>query len=359
MNSCQREKQKATIRAPRVRRDFSFPLDETLPMGEIVRSAFRPPLWLRNPHLQTLWGPMGRSLPEVTRRSERLNLKDGDYLLLDWAGPESRPGQLTVLLLHGLSGCSDSHYMRGMQKVLAEAGIRSVAINSRGAKKPNDTALCYHAGEVDDVDAVIKHVFHENPTGHRIAIGVSLGGSRLLNWLAHRDNGDLSAVATVCSPLRLDICANRLDQGLSKLYRQHLLKTLLGNFAVQKTHLDKVNPPEAKRLHRLNMNGIRSFWRYDDQIIAPLYGFRSAYHYYAQCSAGPKLLQIRTPTLMLQNRDDPFMTPETLPRQEELGPAVTLEVSEYGGHVGFVGDKSQRYWLEQRLLAFVQGFGFR
>ena len=251
-------------------------------MGEIVASPFQPPVWLRNPHLQTLWGPIGRSLPEVTRRSERLNLKDGDYLLLDWAGPESRPGQLTVLLLHGLSGCSDSHYMRGMQKVLAEAGLRSVAINSRGAKKPNDTALCYHAGEVEDVDAVIKHVFHENPTGHRIAIGVSLGGSRLLNWLAHRDNGDLSAVATVCSPLRLDICANRLDQGLSKLYRQHLLKTLLGNFAVQKIHLDKVNPPEAKRLHRLNMSGIRSFWRYDDQIIAPLYGFRRAYHYYAQ-----------------------------------------------------------------------------
>ncbi len=72
-----------------------------------------------------------------------------------------------------------------------------------------------------------------------------------------------------------------------------------------------------------------------------------------------KLLQIRTPTLMLQNRDDPFMTPETLPRQEELGPAVTLEVSEYGGHVGFINHGPQRYWLEQRLMAFVQGFGFR
>ena len=62
---------------------------------------------------------------------------------------------------------------------------------------------------------------------------------------------------------------------------------------------------------------------------------------------------------MLQNRDDPFMTPETLPRQEELGPAVTLEVSEYGGHVGFINHAPQRFWLEQRLMAFVQGFGFR
>ncbi|WP_297767525.1 alpha/beta fold hydrolase [uncultured Alcanivorax sp.] len=328
-------------------------------MGEIVASPFRPPVWLRNPHLQTLWGPLGRALPEVERHSEWLPLADGDQLLLDWAGPQRHPGQLTVILLHGLSGCSDSHYMRGIQKALANAGVRSVAINSRGAKQPNDTALCYHAGETDDVDAVIEHVFAQDPTGNRIAIGVSLGGSRLLNWLAQRDNGKLTAVASVCAPLRLDLCANRLDRGLSKMYRQHLLKVLLGQLDDKKRHLDKINQPEAKRLHRLNMSGIRSFWRYDDQIIAPLYGFRGAYHYYAQCSAGPKLLQIRTPTLMLQNRDDPFMTPDTLPRQEELGPAVTLEVSEYGGHVGFINHAPQRFWLEQRLMAFVQGFGFR
>ncbi len=264
-----------------------------------------------------------------------------------------------MILLHGLSGCSDSHYMRGFQKTFADAGIRSVAINSRGAKQPNDTALCYHAGETDDVDAVIEHVFHQDPTGHRLAIGVSLGGSRLLNWLAHRDSDRLSGVATVCSPLRLDICANRLDRGLSRMYRQHLIKALLENFASKKRHLDQVNPPEAKRLYRLDMTGIRSFWRYDDQIIAPLYGFRGASHYYAECSAGPRLLQVRTPTLILQNLDDPFMTPATLPRHQELGPAVTLEVSRHGGHVGFIGDADNRYWLEQRLLAFVQGYGFR
>ena len=328
-------------------------------MGEIIQSSFRAPLGLRNPHLQTLWGPLGRKLPEVQRQQERLELPDGDYLQLDWAGPDRRPGQLTVILLHGLSGCSDSHYMRGFQKTFADAGIRSVAINSRGAKQPNDTALCYHAGETDDVDAVIEHVFHQDPTGHRLAIGVSLGGSRLLNWLAHRDSGRLSGVATVCSPLRLDICANRLDRGLSRMYRQHLIKALLENFARKKRHLDQVNPPEAKRLYRLDMTGIRSFWRYDDQIIAPLYGFRGASHYYAECSAGPRLLQVRTPTLILQNLDDPFMTPATLPRHQELGPAVTLEVSRHGGHVGFIGDADNRYWLEQRLLAFVQGYGFR
>ena len=53
------------------------------------------------------------------------------------------------------------------------------------------------------------------------------------------------------------------------------------------------------------------------------------------------------------------MTPATLPKKAELGPAVTLEISENGGHVGFIGGANNRYWLEQRLLAFVQGYGFR
>ncbi|MDX1802587.1 MAG: alpha/beta fold hydrolase [Alcanivorax sp.] len=324
-------------------------------MGEIVASSFQPPLWLRNAHLQTLWGPLGRTLPEVERQTETLPLADGDHLLLDWAGPQSRPDQLTVLLLHGLSGCSDSHYMRGLQRILADAGIRSVAINSRGARHPNDTALCYHAGEIDDVNAVIEHVAATDPGGSRVAIGVSLGGSRLLNWLARADSGKLDAVVSVCAPLRLDLCASRLDRGLSRLYRQHLLKELLDHFARQKQHLDRVNPDEARRLHRLDMSDIRSFWRYDNRIVAPLYGFRDVNHYYAECSAGPRLRDIRTPTLMLQNRDDPFMTPATLPRQQDLGPAVTLELSEHGGHVGFVSGP-QDFWLEQRLLAFIQGF---
>lgn len=323
-------------------------------MGDIVRSAFRPPLGLRNPHLQTLWGPLGRTLPDVVRQTEILPLADGDQLLLDWAGPAARPGQLTVLLLHGLSGCSDSHYMRGLQQKMAKQGIRSVAINSRGARTANQTAFSYHAGEVDDLNAVIDHLAGADPTGTRVAIGVSLGGSRLLNWLADCDSGKLAAVASVCAPLQLDVCASRLDQGASRLYRRHLLSSLLGRLEAQKAHLDRVNPTEAARLHRLDYGNIRSFWDYDDRIVAPLYRFRNVRHYYARCSAGPKLKQIRTPTLILQNRDDPFMAPSTLPRPEQLAPAVTLEVSEYGGHVGFVQAGPERYWLEQRMLDFVQ-----
>lgn len=327
-------------------------------MAEIVDAPFHAPLWLRSPHLQTLWGPLCRRAPTLARRRETLILDDGDHLLLDWAGPEPAPGALQVLLLHGLSGCSESLYVLGTQARLAAAGITSVAMNSRGAAQPNDTALSYHAGETGDLDQTLRHLRDRDATGPLLAMGVSLGGSRLLNWLARRDSGALTAAVAVCSPLDLAACADRLDRGFSKLYRRHLLNQLLSNLGRQRRHLDKVDQAQAKRLADLDTGGLRSFWQFDSRVIAPLYGFRDAAHYYADCSAGPHLRAITTPTLMIQAADDPFMIPATLPSRAELGPGVTLELSRHGGHVGFVAGTpaNPQYWLEKRLAAFAADF---
>jgi len=327
-------------------------------MGEILPAAFQPPAWLRSAHLQTMWSTFFRRPEPLSRRRESLPLDDGDHLLLDWAGPAPEAGALRVLLLHGLSGCSDSHYIRGTQARLAALGITSVAMNSRGAAAPNDTALCAHAGEIADLDAVIQALRRRDRDGPLIAMGVSLGGSRVLNWLARSDDGSLSAAVAVCSPLRLDLCANRMDQGLSRIYRRHLIRNLLATLKRQQRHLEQVAPSQAERLAALNLRGIKSFWTFDERIIAPLYGFRGAAHYYAEASAGPRLQAIRTPTLMIQAEDDPFMTPAMLPARDELGPGVTLELSSGGGHVGFVGGRpgNPEYWLEQRLAAFAGGF---
>ena len=323
-------------------------------MGVIREADFRPAWWMKSAHMQTLWGPLKRRLPEIDRRTERLQLADGDHLQLDWAGPQGVGSGVIVILLHGLAGCSDSHYIRGIQASLVAAGIGSVAINSRGARQPNSTALGYHAGEIDDVDAVIEHVYRRHPAANLLAIGVSLGGSRLLNWLARRDSGKLTAVASVCAPLRLDLCANRLDHGLSQVYRRHLIKQLMGQLHTKKRYLNDHFPHQAARLNALDISDIESFWDYDDQVIAPLYDFRSAGDYYQRCSAGPQLHHIRSPALILHAKDDPFMTPDVIPQHKDLSPTVQLEISRHGGHVGFVSAGPQPYWLEQRMLRFVR-----
>ena len=310
---------------------------------------------LRNPHVQTLWGPRLRRLPALQRREEKLPLEDGDHVWLSWAGPEPTVGQRRTLLLHGLAGCHDSHYIRGLQYVLAQRGEASVAMNARGALRPNDRARGYHAGETSDVAAVVEHLHRLDPHGDIVAAGFSLGGSRLLNYLADAPPAALTRAATVCVPLRLDECATRVDQGFSRVYRNHLIGELVNKLEAKKVHLADVAPQEAQRLAELgDLKRLRSFWDFDEHVQAPLHGFAGAEDYYRRCSALPKLRQIRVPTLVVQASDDPFMTPAVIPGPADLGEHMTLEVRR-GGHVGFIDGMAlrPRYWLESRLPEFL------
>jgi predicted alpha/beta-fold hydrolase len=319
-------------------------------------SDFRAPAWARSPHMQTLWGPMFRRIEAPQRRTEKMGLDDGDHLWLHHAGPEPGAGQSRVLLLHGLSGCADSHYMVGLQRVLAEQAIPSTVMNARGAFRPNDRARSYHAAETGDLDELIRRLHERDPSASLLPVGVSLGGSRLLNWLADGGHPAVPVAVAVSVPLNLGAGSVRLDQGLSRLYRNHLLKQLLAQQQAKRRHLWQVAPTEAERHASVGpLTGIRTFRDFDTRIVAPLHGFRDARDYYERASAGPRLRTITTPTRLIQAADDPFMTPACRPTPDQLGSSVTLEASREGGHVGFVQGSplNPRYWLEQRIPAFL------
>jgi uncharacterized protein len=322
-------------------------------------APFRPARLLANPHAQTLWAPLRRVLPEVQRREEKMPLPDGDHLWLHWGATLPDNGKL-VAILHGITGSSDSPYCRGLQSELDRLGIASVVINARGnGGRYNDRAECSYAGETDDIDAALNWLEQHHGARHLIVIGISLGGSRLLNYLAEsRARASVVAAATACVPLDLGICARRLDQGLSRIYRKHLLGELVSDFHARRDHLRRHFPDQAPRFESIgDLSSVRNFVEYDSRVIAPLYGFRDADDYYRQCSALPKLHRIRVPTLMIQAADDPFMTPDVLPEADQLSASITLEVTRHGGHVGFVAGSVRQpvYWLEQRLLAWLQG----
>lgn len=320
------------------------------------RHPFKPAWWLPGPHLQTLWQPLFRHRPVPETRRERLETPDGDFLDIDWFGPDAGP---IVILLHGLSGSSRSPYIRGMQTALAKHGWRSAAMNFRGCSgEPNHTARGYHSGDTRDLEHLHDTLRQRYPQVPIAAAGYSLGGNVLLKWLGERgEQVELVAAAAVCVPLRLDLCAERLDQGVSKVYRNQLLLELKDYVRWKQSHLEKMGRhDEAGKLAGLgDLSPIQSFWEYDTRVVAGLYGFKDAHDYYRQSSSRQYLKNIQRPTLLIQARNDPFMTAEVLPESSELSPAVSLEVMESGGHVGFVGGClpwRPQYWLEQRIPVF-------
>ena len=323
----------------------------------MARDDFKAAWWLPGPHLQTLWQPLFRGKPRPAVERESLETPDGDFIDLDWLGPEEKP---IVVLLHGLSGSSRSPYIRGLQQRLATVGWRTLAMNFRGCGgRPNRTWRSYHSGETRDLDLVVRFVRGRYPNKPLAAVGFSLGGNVLLKWLGERgDDAAVDAAVAVSVPLQLDLCAKRLNRGLSRLYRNRLLHELKDYIASKSLHLKALGrDEEVRQLVALgDLSSIRTFWEYDDRVVARLYGFRDADDYYGQSSSRQFLGSIRRPTLVIQAHDDPFLTPEALPAADELSSTVQLEVTQGGGHVGFVSGRlpwRPDYWLERRIPAFL------
>lgn len=326
-------------------------------MVEIVRSDFKPAWWLPTAHLQTLWPTLFRRIPPPGRRRERLSTFDKDFVDLDWCGETPSP---IVMLLHGLSGSSDSNYIKGMQHALLLRGYRSVAMNFRGCGgEPNRLARSYHSGDTEDLDILYRHLRRREPETPIAAIGYSLGGNVLLKWLGERCGSvSLFAAAAVSVPMLLSACADRMDKGLSVVYRDHLIRELKCYIQDKLHHLERHEcTEEAEKLRNLgDLSDTRSFWEYDDRVVAKLYAFEDAHDYYHQSSSRHYLCRIRVPTLIIQAADDPFMTPEVLPSPQELTPFIFFELSEKGGHVGFIAGTipgKPIYWLEHRIPQFL------
>lgn len=321
-----------------------------------MHNAFRPVWWLNSPHLQTIYPALFRriALPSGVQR-ERLETADGDFLDIDWLENPDRP---LVILLHGLAGSSRSGYIQGLQHSLLAAGFATVALNFRGCSgEMNRMARCYHSGETEDIDFLYNTLRQRFPQRQMAAIGFSLGGNVLLKWLGEQgDKLDLSAAVAVSVPLLLNECADKLDRGFSRLYRDYLLRELKAYMRVKTKHLQRIGQQaQAEKILQLgDLSGIKSFWQYDDKVVAGLHGFKDAHDYYQRSSSRQFLKHIRVPTLVLQAKDDPFMTERVLPTNAELSDQVRLEICAGGGHVGFVaGGFRPEYWLEKRIDCFL------
>ncbi len=315
------------------------------------KKIFKPAWWLSNAHLQTIWPVLARRQTKVLTRLERLELPDGDFIDLAWAGADEGP---LVLVLHGIAGCLDSPYAQGILHTITKRKWRGLFMHFRGCSgSPNRLARFYHSGETGDFNYLIAEIRRREPYTLLAAIGYSLGGNVLLKWLGENSSQNpLSAAVAVSVPFELNKAAGRLNKGFSRLYQWWLLRELkeLIKLKFQRTP----SPIDLGDISKLN-----SFLEFDDKITAPLHGFLNRNDYYHRASSRRHLKSIHVPTLILQAMDDPFISPDANPNLGELSSQVTLELHENGGHVGFIAGNfpwEPIYWLEDRIAEFLDSY---
>ena len=298
-----------------------------------------------------MWGPLVRR-GRLPLRRERVATADGDFVDLDWTGgPAEAP---LVVVLHGLEGSAQSHYVRGLLREVLARGWRGVALNFRSCSgELNRLPRFYHSGDTGDLDAVVNLLVGREAGVRLGAVGVSLGGNILLKWLGEHERvvpEQLVAAVGISVPFDLAACARVLDRGLRRaLYTENFMRTLRRKVRDKARRFpDFVDVTAVSRA--------RTFAAYDRAVTAPLHGFADERDYWARSSSGPYLARIRRPTLLINAVDDPFVPSGTLPDACTLPPDVVTEFTPGGGHAGFLTGRwpwRPEAWAERRAAEFL------
>jgi predicted alpha/beta-fold hydrolase len=312
--------------------------------------SYTPPWWCRPSHLQTIWAVFRRRRPPGLQR-ERLDTPDGDFIDLDWL--PGKPDAPILLVVHGLEGTANSHYVGGLFRLAAARGWRAALMYFRSCSgELNRLRRFYHSGETGDLDYVVRTLGAREDTLRLGAVGVSIGGNVLMKWLGEQGTEApkvLAAAVGISVPFDLVACARAMDRQPQRfLYTGSFMRSLRRKVADKARVYPGFVDVEAVRR-------ARTFAAYDRTVTAPLHGFADEEDYWRRASSKPYLANVRRPTLLLSAVDDPFIPGWSLPDPRTLPPEVRAEFVSHGGHVGFVEGRPWRAssWAERRAVEFL------
>jgi predicted alpha/beta-fold hydrolase len=287
-------------------------------------------------------------------RRERLELPDGDFVDLDFAETGRTDARGLAILSHGLEGDSGKPYIQGMARALMRRGWDVLAWNFRGCSgEPNRLLRSYHSGETGDIAAVVAHVMAARRPERLALVGFSLGANVTLKFVGEQDGAAqprLWRAVAISVPCDLASGAAQLARRENSLYMRRFLRTMVRKAREKRSRFP--HAPDTAGAERM-----RTFAEFDERFTAPIHGFAGARDYWRRSSSRPLLGHIRVPTLIINARNDPFLSPECFPLEEAArNPAVHLEVPSSGGHVGFVTfGAGGEYWSETRAAEFLDG----
>jgi len=322
--------------------------------------SFQPHRWLRGGHLQTIASFLLPRHIHLPAAEERLVEVEPGVSVRCWCHwQRERQSALTLIVVHGLEGSTESQYMLGVARNGLAAGMNVVLMNQRNCGGMDHCApTLYNSSRSDDVAAVARHVVQHDGVSHFALVGFSMGGNLVLKLAGEWGrNGppQFRAVAAVCPAMDLAESADALHAASNRIYEYYFLLQLFRRFRLKA----KLFPG---KFDVARLRGVSSLRGFDDQITAYYCGFTGADDYYARAAASNVVDGIAVPALIIHATNDPFirLRPET--RQHILAnPNITFIETHDGGHCAFLGERNggngdDCRWAEREVVEFVRRF---
>ncbi len=320
-------------------------------------TPFVPCRGLGNSHLQTIVGnflPRPPFIVPGVEETVEVDPADGSRVLCHchWQAAQERSRRLTVVLVHGLEGSSDSGYVQGISARAWAAGYNVIRMNMRNCGDTDTlTPTLYHSGLSCDVGAVISHFAEKYSLGRVALVGYSMGGNLVLKLAGEwGDRPPLVDVATVCPAMDLAPGSDALHEPLNRLYEYRFLLGLMRRYR-RKAALF----PDRYEIKGMGL--VRSLREFDNKIVSRYCGFRDAEDYYYRAAAARVVDRIAVPTLVLHSADDPFV--RILPETRALikaNPYIDFVETRHGGHCAFLSrDPGEEiHWAEATVIRYLQ-----
>jgi predicted alpha/beta-fold hydrolase len=329
-----------------------------IPQSPENAAPFVPRRWLRGGHAQTLAGfVIQRRIRVPEPEARMIEVAPRVQVLCHCHWQADRTQALTIIIVHGLEGSSESQYVLGITEKALAAGMNVIRYNQRNCGGTDALApVLYHSGLSNDVAAVARQVIAHDRVSRLALVGFSMGGNLVLKlageW-GRQAPSEFRAVAACCPALDLAASADALHEPGNRIYETYFLwalrRRMLRKARLFPGHFDVTR-----------MRGMRSLRDFDDRITAYYSGFNGADDYYDRASGAHVVGKIAVPALILHAVNDPFVriTPETR-RQITENPNITLREETSGGHCAFVGVRNgadDGFWAESQIVNFLRGF---
>lgn len=287
-----------------------------------------------------------RKVKNVDYKRERISTNDGDFLDLDWL--ESGRKKL-IIISHGLEGSSHRPYVKGVAKLFHKNGWDALGWNCRScSEEMNLTPKLYHHGFTVDVKAVVDHAISKGYEQIGL-IGFSMGGNLTMKYIGeHKHNlpKEVKAGMAVSVPCELSKSSEQLAEPGNKFYQNRFMRKLtfkLQQKSEQFPGLIEMRPWKS----------FGSFHEFDTHYTATLYGYEDSHDFYNQVQCLPHLPNIQVPCLILNAENDPMLSGLCYPvKLAENNKFLSLELTKYGGHVGFLQQGNEYTYAEERALTF-------
>lgn len=305
--------------------------------------------YYENGHISTIYiGRFWKTIaPNYIRH--RIELTDGDFLDVDFT---ENSKQNAVILCHGLEGASDRTYNNTSAGFFLSHDYSVFAWNNRSCSgEMNRLLKLYHHAAIQDLDAVVRFVLGR---GYKrvYLVGFSLGAAQIMNYFGTKKMDErVKAGVAVSVPVQLKDSAEILKKGFNRVYLLNFIRKINKKLKIKAEQF-----PEALDWNKLNH--IKTFDEIDEYFTAPVHGFNGKEDYYNRASPAYSIDGIKTPLLILNAADDPFLGENCYPIDfAKNNPYVFLEIPQHGGHCAFPLKEQRNSYSEIRAYEFFNQIG--